>query len=161
MIVVADSSPITALLHLKKLDLLTTLYGQIFIPHSVASELATLQNFGFDLSFLLQTDKFIIRRAADENFVQRLCEVLDKGEAEGIALAKEIKADLLLIDEKLGKELAEAEHITCKGVVGVLIEAKHRGLIFLLKPLLDDLIINLKFRLSENIYMLALRKAGE
>ena len=67
MIVVADSSPITALLHLKKLDLLTTLYGQIFIPHSVASELATLQNFGFDLSFLLQTDKFIIRRAADEN----------------------------------------------------------------------------------------------
>jgi len=42
-----------------------------------------------------------------------------------------------------------------------LIEAKKEGLIPILKPLLDDLIINLKFRLSEKIYLLALEKAGE
>ena len=45
-----------------------------------------------------------------------------------IALAKELNADLLFIDEKLGKQFAEAEHIACKGVVGILIEAKIKGL---------------------------------
>ncbi|TKK66737.1 DUF3368 domain-containing protein [Ilyomonas limi] len=76
-------------------------------------------------------------------------------------LAKELKADLLLIDERIGKQFAGQEHITCKGVVGVLIEAKQKGLIPLLKPLLDDLIKNLQFRLSEHIYRLALQKANE
>lgn len=62
-----------------------------------------------------------------------------------------------MIDEKLGKELAEAENITCKGVVGLLIEAKQNGLLQSIKPLLE----NLKFRLSDKIYMAALKKAGE
>ena len=86
---------------------------------------------------------------------------LDLGEAEAIACAREMKAELLLIDEKLGKEFALAENIHCKGVVGVLIDAKKQGLIQYLKPLLDDLIQNLKFRLSDKIYKLALQKAGE
>ncbi len=72
-----------------------------------------------------------------------------------------MNADLLLIDEKIGKQFAEAENIPCKGVVGILIEAKKKGLLPLIKPLLDDLIINLKFRLSDKIYQLALKKAGE
>jgi predicted nucleic acid-binding protein len=68
---------------------------------------------------------------------------------------------LLLIDEKIGREFAEAENIPCKGVVGILIQAKKEGLIENLKPLLNDLVNNLKFRLSDKIYQLALQKAGE
>jgi len=67
----------------------------------------------------------------------------------------------LLIDEKLGKELAEGKKIVCKGVVGVLIEAKLKGLVKEIKPLLDELISGLKFRLSGKIVALALQKAGE
>lgn len=161
MIVVADTSPLTALLHLNKLLLLENLYGQIYIPATVAEELQTLVQFGYDISFLKNTETYIIRKATDQSLMQALSRYLDAGEVEAIALAKELKADLLLIDERIGKQFAGQEHITCKGVVGVLIEAKQKGLIPLLKPLLDDLIKNLQFRLSEHIYRLALQKANE
>lgn len=161
MIVIADSSPITALLHLKQVSLLERLYSRVYIPFTVAAELQTLVPFGYDISFLEYTNTYIIRKATDVLFMRALHTYLDAGEAEAIALARELKADLLLIDEKLGKQFAEAEHIACKGVVGVLIEAKQKGLIPLLKPLLDDLMVNLKFRLSATIYKLALQKANE
>lgn len=51
MIVIADTSPVTALLHIKQLHLLNTLYGQIFIPSSVAAELDASISFGYDVSF--------------------------------------------------------------------------------------------------------------
>ncbi len=160
MIVVADTSPITALLHIKQISLLKILYKQVFIPATVAAELNTLISFGYDLSFLKEED-YIIREALNKVFIEKLNKHLDLGEAEAIALAKELNADLLLIDEKLGKQYAEVEHITCKGVVGILIEAKLKGLIPQIKPLLDDLVNNLKFRLSDKIYKLALQKANE
>lgn len=161
MIIVADTSPITALLHIKQLHLLKTLYGQIFIPLTVAAELTTLISFGYDVSFLQEKNTYIIYEATETVFVKELSEHLDAREAEAIALAKELKAKLLLIDEKIGARFAQAEGISCKGVIGILIEAKKEGLIPALKPLLDDLIINLKFRLSKKIYLLALQKANE
>ncbi|MCW3109657.1 MAG: nucleic acid-binding protein [Segetibacter sp.] len=133
----------------------------MFIPFSVATELKTLIPFGYNISFLQEQNKYIIRKPVDIKLIQDLCEYIDIGEAEAIALAKELNADLLLIDEKLGKQFAEAEHIYCKGVVGILIEAKKEGLLESIKPLLDDLINTLKFRLSDKIYKLALQKAGE
>ncbi len=161
MIIVADSSPITALLHLKHLYLLEELYGQIIIPLTVANELQSLAFFGFNLSFLEEKHKYVIQQASDVKLMEALRTYVDAGEAEAIALAKELNADWLLIDEKIGKHFAEAEHISCKGVIGILIEAKKQGLISLIKPLMDDLILNLKFRLSEKIYQLALKKADE
>lgn len=161
MVVVADTSPIAALLHLQQLNLLYELYGKIFIPLTVAEEIKTLLEFGYDVSFLEKNEVFIVCKAKDTGYIKDLSEQLDAGEAEAIALAKELKAALLLIDEKIGRQFAEAEHIACKGVVGILIDAKKKGLIQLVKPLLDDLIHNLKFRLSSRIYKLALEKAGE
>lgn len=104
---------------------------------------------------------FIICEPKDTELIKELGEQLDAGEAEAIVLAIELKAELLLTDEKIGRPFAEAGNIACKGVVGVLIQAKKEGLIASLKPLLDDLIINLKFRLSEHIYRIALQKVGE
>jgi predicted nucleic acid-binding protein len=124
MIVVADTSPITALLHVKQVALLNKLYGQVFVPEMVAGELNTLISFGYDISFLKEQNNFVICKAQDYKFVNNLSKYLDAGEAEAIALAKELTADLLLIDEKLGKQYAEAENITCKGAVGILIRSK-------------------------------------
>jgi predicted nucleic acid-binding protein len=161
MVVVADTSPLTALLHLQQMQLLQRLYGQVIIPVTVAAELKTLVAFGYDISFLDDQATYAIRQATDLKLIQSLTIYPDAGEAEAIALARELKADLLLIDEKPGKQFAEAGHIACKGVVGVLIEAKLKGYIPMIKPLLDDLVNNLKFRLSDKIYQPALQKAGE
>ena len=120
-----------------------------------------LIRFGYDISFLQNNNAYLVRSAANKQLIAQLSEHLDAGEAEAIALAKEIKADLLLIDEKIGRLLAEKESIACKGVVGVLIEAKLKGYIPAIKPLLNTLLTDLKFRLSPAVYALALQKAGE
>ena len=161
MIVVADTSPLTALLHLQQTDLLVGLYGQIVIPAIVAEEMKTLLSFGYDISFLQNNSAYVIRDASDKKLIAALNQYLDTGEAEAIALAKEIQADLLLIDEKIGRQFAEKESIACKGVVGVLIEAKLKGYIPAIKPMLHTLITDLKFRLAPSVYELALQKAGE
>lgn len=161
MVVVADTSPLTALLHLDRLPLLSSLYGQVYIPAAVAAEIQSLPAFGYDVSFLNNHEVFIIRSVTDSRRVQELSEALDPGEAEAIVLATELGANLLLIDERLGKEVALAAGLACKGVIGLLIDAKAQGLVPLVKPLLDDLVQNLKFRLSDKIYRLALQKAGE
>lgn len=161
MIVVADTSPLTALLHLQQTDLLINLYKQVFIPSVVFDEMKELIAFGYDISFLQNSSAYIIRNATNKQMITALTEYLDPGEAEAIALAKEIKADLLLINEKLGRQLAEKESISCKGVVGVLIEAKLGGYIPAIKPLLNTLLTDLKFRLSPSVYNLALQKANE
>ena len=161
MIVVADTSPLTALLHLQQTELLNKLYGHVYIPSVVAKEMNSLISFGYDVSFLQNKNSYTISTAADTLLIESLSEYLDAGEAEAIALAKELNADLLLIDEKPGRQFAEKNAITCKGIVGVLIEAKLKGYLPAIKPLLNTLLADLKFRLAPSIYRLALEKAGE
>ena len=52
---------------------------------------------------------------------------MDNGEAEAIALAIELKADLLLLDERLGRKVASRFRLNYVGLLGVLIEAKHKS----------------------------------
>ncbi len=89
MIVVPDTSPITALLHISHIHLLHKLYGQIFIPVTVAAELNTLTSFGYNISFLKDRGKYNVCQAKDLQFIEALSEHLDRGEAEAIALAKD------------------------------------------------------------------------
>lgn len=65
---------------------------------------------------------------------------LDKGEAEAIALALELGADQVLIDERRGRRIAARLNLRYTGILGILVEAKNRGLISEVKPLLDALI---------------------
>jgi len=65
-VVVADTSPLTALLHLKLIDLLPALYRKVYIPGAVAEEIKTLIGFGYDISFLKQSDFFVVTKAGDE-----------------------------------------------------------------------------------------------
>ena len=68
--------------------------------------------------------------------------VLDKGEAEVIMLAKELKADLVIIDEKLARRYAQKEGLKVTGTLGILLKAKKLGLINAVKPLLNDMLDN-------------------
>ncbi len=97
----------------------------------------------------------------DHNFVQALRQDLDAGEAEAIALALAIGADLLLMDERLGRETAFHFGLRCFGLVGVLVEAKHKGLIPSVKTRLDAMRDMSGFRLSSALYARVLRDQGE
>jgi predicted nucleic acid-binding protein len=93
--------------------------------------------------------------------VHGLQQELDAGEAEAIALAVEMDDVLLLMDERLGRDTARHFGIRYPGVVGVLIEAKHKRLVQAIQPHLDALRDFAGFRVSEALYRRVLQDEGE
>jgi hypothetical protein len=87
--------------------------------------------------------------------------MLDIGEAATLALALARSADLVLLDDKAAREAARTLNLAYTGIVGILLVAKSRGFAPQIKPILDDLRSRAGFRLAENVYQNALRRAGE
>jgi len=153
MIVVSDTSVITSLIQIGRATLLQELYGAVLIPPAVQEELlrshVTLPSF-------LQ-----VRQAENRQMVARLEAELDLGEAEAIALAKEISADLLLIDEKLGRQIAVREGLRIAGLIALVVEAKQRGIVRSVREFVKQLELEAGFRLSDSVKQEAFRRAGE
>ncbi|MCZ7669537.1 MAG: DUF3368 domain-containing protein [Chloroflexi bacterium] len=93
--------------------------------------------------------------------IDSLRQTLDGGEAQGIALALELGADLLLIDGRLGRMTAKYFNIEIIGLLGILIQAKQEGLIEKVKPLVDQLRFEIGFRISSQLYQEVLHLAQE
>ncbi len=86
---------------------------------------------------------------------------MGKGEAEAIALALGLKADLLILDDLLARQVAEVLGLNVVGTVGVLLEARQKGVLGEVKRCLDDLIDLAGFRVSSELYLRVLQEAGE
>ena len=102
-----------------------------------------------------------VRAPNDRARVAELAERLDVGESEAIALALGIRADLLLIDEADGRDVAQGLGVPRIGLLGVLLEAKSRGLISSAPGELDQLTSRTSFRLHKSVRDEFLRRAGE
>jgi len=123
MIVVADASPLIAMARVEKLDLLRTLFGRLLIPDAVWKEVVEA---GADKAGTVDVAgaKWIERRSImDSSLVNLLKHDLGAGEAEAIVLARELNADFVLMDERLGRSAARSLGLKVVGLVGVLIEA--------------------------------------
>ncbi|MDK3157420.1 DUF3368 domain-containing protein [Kamptonema cortianum] len=154
MIVVSDTSAITNLAAIDHLNLLPLLYRQVLIPEAVYRELVDIDP-PVPGSIEVQTATWLeVKLIANREIVERLqSEVrLDPGESEAIALALEIGADLLLIDERRGRVEADRLGIKITGLLGILVEAKRKNLIVAVKPLMDALIAASEFRVSSALY---------
>jgi len=77
---------------------------------------------------------------------------LDPGEANAIVLALELKATQLLIDERLGRMEAKRQGLRITGILGVLLAAKRQGLVVAVRPILDQLMGEANFRISDRLY---------
>jgi len=159
--VVSNTSPIINLAAIGQLDILRQLYGVIAIPESVYHEIAVTGS-GEAGSLEVQTFDWIeTKKATNRLQVAALQIELDKGEAEAISLALELKADLLLLDERRGRTVASRLGLKAVGILGCLIEAKKKGFISSVKPILDNLITRSGFWVTENLYTRVLQTAGE
>ena len=156
MIVVADTSPILNLERVGRLSLLQALYGQVVIPEAVFVELSVPGTLDFS-----EVDWLRVVHASNQDLVGDLMKDVDPGEAEAIAIATELGADLLLIDERRARALASARGLTITGLAGVLISAKHAKLLHEVRPVLDDLVALARFRISTELYFKVLSLAGE
>jgi predicted nucleic acid-binding protein len=161
VIVVSDASPFISLAMTGHLELLKHLYQQVFIPDAVYQELT-----GNDVerpgAVEVQTLEWIIVQPVQNAMVMRALQgELDRGEAAAIALAVERQADMVLIDERRARAVATRLGLNVVGVLGVLVEAKHKALISQLKPILDDLITRAGFWVSAQLYERVLQAVGE
>jgi predicted nucleic acid-binding protein len=103
----------------------------------------------------------MIAAPIDQYLVRELQAQLDFGEAEAIVLAQERHADLLIVEERRGRRIAAAAGLGITGLLGVLAEAKARGIIHTVKPVLDELIRNAHFWIGEELYDAVLSELGE
>jgi len=153
MIVVSDTSPLTALLTVGEADLLPKLFHEVIIPEAVLGELLR--------SHPSLPDWLHVEGVKDTAQASRYAEIVDTGEAEAIELARELRAERLLIDERKGRRLAVAEGVAVIGLLGVVLLAKRRQLISSARVLLQRLEDEAGMYLSEEIKSAALKTVRE
>lgn len=161
MIIVSDTSVLSALLSLEMLSLLPEIYEEVVIPQKVKDELDRLSDFGYDLAPIDNASWLTIMSPSNKVLEESLFSVLDKGEASAIALSKEIQPDFLAIDEKEGRSIAISMGIPVIGLLGILLIAKKSALIPKIKPLLNDLREKAGFLIDDNLYQKVLNEANE
>lgn len=136
-LVVSNTTPIITLSLVGQLSLLERLYGKVLIPTAVQTEiLAGGSRHGVQE---LQQAEFIQPISLKDPRRADLLSDLDRGEAEAITLAIEQNADLLIMDERLGRRHATRLGLTLTGSIGILLKAKQSGYLTAIKPLLVQL----------------------
>ncbi|MFM9903884.1 MAG: DUF3368 domain-containing protein [Pyrinomonadaceae bacterium] len=158
MIVVSDTSPLSNLLIIGRLDLLRSIFGTVLIPSAVAAELKVIESHR---RLLLAQDWISTVEISDRQLFDTLRQTLDRGEAEAITLSIELRADFLLIDELAGRIEARDRGIRLIGVAGILVEAKLRGLIDRVKPEIEKLLLEARFHLSPQLVSEVLESVDE
>lgn len=161
MIVVSNTSPITNLAAIGRLELLERLYGEIQVPDAVIAELHAQGQVWPGTREVDAAAWIRPRTVANGLLVQALSRGLGAGESEAIALALELEADLVILDDSDGRKVAAGFGLQVVGVVGVLLEAKAAGAFPILEPILRALKTEAGFFLSGRLEESALRLAGE
>ncbi|NES21084.1 MAG: DUF3368 domain-containing protein [Symploca sp. SIO3E6] len=164
MIVVSDTSPITNLAAIGQLDLLQKLYTRIIIPVAVYNEMVSVDKLvpgAIEVKTLPWIETQAVTDLQQVSIIRESQENIDLGEAEAITLALKLKADLLLMDERRGRTVAIGYGLQVTGLLGVLVQAKGNNLIQSVKPLVDQLIEQADFRVSDQLYKTILEIAGE
>ena len=148
-ITVCNSSCLIVLEAIGHLDLLQQLLGTITIPDAVVAE------FGNPLP-----GWFAVESVQNRTTVKSLQLQLGPGESEAIALAGELSAARVILDDKKARRIARQLNLPVTGTVALMIQAKQRGLIANLSAVLDQLTA-VGFFLSDSLAAAALRQVGE
>lgn len=128
MLVIADTGPVNYLLLIGHIQILQTLFGKVILPSVVRDELAhsgaplPVRNWIADLPSWLAVDPTRVE-------CTEALKELDSGEMTAIGLAINLRADLLLMDDREGVIAASREGLAVIGTLGVLNLAAKRGLL--------------------------------
>ncbi len=149
MRVVSNTSPLIGLSNIGKLKILHDVFGEVVVPPAVQRE------FGEELP-----EWITVKAPENKPLVQALLESLGDGESEAIALAIELNADFLILDDLKARKIARKLGLRVIGTAGLLLLAKKRGVINEVKPLLMEL-MEKGFRISNEVIEIILKSAGE
>ena len=128
MIVVADTTPVNYLILIGEIDVLAKLYGRVVIPFAVREELMRSRAPASVQAWIAQPPHWL-EILSPVPVLDAALAKLDAGEREAIALAEELSADQLIVDEIKGRREAERRGLSVIGTLGVLREASVEGLL--------------------------------
>jgi hypothetical protein len=135
------------------------LTGQLILPAPVIAELEAGRALGCDVP-VVRDLPWVITRQPVSTPALPLAADLGRGEAAVLALALESRDAVVILDDALGRRAAELLGIRLTGTLGLLLDARKRGLIQKISPVLDEL-DRLRFRVSPGTRAAVLKLAGE
>ncbi|MGH7137585.1 MAG: DUF3368 domain-containing protein [Pirellulales bacterium] len=150
-IVISNASPLIALEQIGQLALLEQLFNSVVVPPAVVRE----------VSASVALPVWIAEQALSQPVGPRILNAsLGAGETEAISLSLEVRARLLILDDRPARRLAQALGLSIIGTLGVLLAAKQRNLLPAVRPSLAAL-LQFDFRIAPALYDQVLRDAGE
>jgi len=162
MIVVADTSPLNYLILIEAIDVLPKLYGRIVIPRAVREELMRERTPAKVRQWIEQPPAWLEVLSPSIQADAGLAK-LDQGERDAITLAEELSANheiiQLIVDELLGRRVAERRNLPVIGTIGVLREAAEIGLLDLRQAF--DRLQQTSFHVSPTLLTSLLRESSQ
>lgn len=146
---VSNSSPLIVFQAVSALELLTGCFTGIVVPQEVKDEVRRFPN-----------DFVSARRIMNLEVLSRLSTEVDLGEAAAIALTLETPGSTVILDDRKGRDLARRNGLNVVGSLGIIIRAKHRGVIPLARPVINELRSAGLF-ISDSLVRQALLDVGE
>jgi predicted nucleic acid-binding protein len=125
-LVIADTGPVNYLILIRNIDLLPRMFERVIVPGAVRNELASADAPPAVREWIASAPDWLEIIETPESTAPA---GLHRGEAEAIDLAESLRADLLLMDERKGVNVARARHIRVTGTLGLLEMAAQRGLV--------------------------------
>lgn len=161
--VVSNTSPISCLISLRKMELLALFFEEVLIPDEVFEELQRHPGSDAQEQIQLALSAGILKRTSvtDRNMKSVMMLDLDAGESEAICLAIEQNADSVFIDEKDGRKMARRMGLDCKGTLWLLSQAKISGHLPSLRDALNTLVHEYAFALSPILIQESCKRVGE
>jgi uncharacterized protein len=163
MLVVSNTSPVSNLALIGRLDLLRSQLAEICIPSAVKLELLDMPDPHARAAIQRAIEEGWLSSAevAAPDLLKLLSTTLHLGESEAIALAVQVHAGLVLIDEREARAVATLLGLRVTGVLGVLLRAKREGAVASLRQEIEALRAKARFFVAPLLELQILREAGE
>jgi predicted nucleic acid-binding protein len=158
--VVVNTTPLIALSHVGRLEILKEMYGEIIIPKAVYRELSVKTKSVCKIAVDNSLDWILVKEIQNQMAKSMYKTQLHDGEVEVMILAKEINADVVIIDDANAKKHAKYLELPVTGTLGVLIKAKQRGYVDELNPILHQMVEN-GIYISQSLIEVCLEQVGE
>jgi predicted nucleic acid-binding protein len=129
MIAVSNTTPLRYLIAIEREHLLGQLFETVFVPTAVHQELTDTGTPENVRGRVLSSPAWLEVRAVRETLAAEFPVTLHRGEREAILLAEILPADVLLIDEQIGRMIARSRNLPLSGTLGVLERADTMGLL--------------------------------
>ena len=163
MPVVSNTSPVLNLAIVDQLSLIHEQFGDLWVPTGVLKEMRIDEPLpgAPAMKAALEAGWLRIEEARDQTLVQVLERDLDRGEAEAIVLALQMKAKPVLLDEREGRLIAKSLGLKVTGVLGILLRARWEGKVSSMREAMDTLQEQAGFRIGRALYITLLKESGE